>query len=80
MASCSEVKKLAAHHLQDIRAKIADLTKLERLLAKTIARCSGSGAPDCPVLEILDVWRSNNGLPARYGRRSCPITTARRPG
>ena len=80
MASCSEVKKLAAHHLQDIRAKIADLTKLERLLAKTIARCSGNSAPDCPVLEILDVRRPNNGLPARYGRRSRPITTARRPG
>jgi len=53
-ASCSEVKEIAAHHLQDIRAKISDLAKLERLLAKTISRCSGNRVPDCPVLDILD--------------------------
>ena len=58
-ASCREVREIAAHHLEDIRAKLADLTKLERLLAKTVARCSGRTAPDCPVLDILDIERSN---------------------
>lgn len=53
-ASCADVRSIAAHHLDDIRTKIADLGKLERLLAKTIARCSGSRVPDCPVLDILD--------------------------
>jgi MerR family mercuric resistance operon transcriptional regulator len=57
-ASCADVRKIAVHHLDDIRTKIADLRKLERLLAKTIAQCSGSRAPDCPVLDILDVRRS----------------------
>jgi MerR family mercuric resistance operon transcriptional regulator len=57
-ASCSEVRKIATHHLEDIRAKLVDLKKLERLLAKTVARCSGKTAPDCPVLDILDVRRS----------------------
>jgi MerR family mercuric resistance operon transcriptional regulator len=57
-ASCGEVKEIATHHLRDIRAKIADLAKLERLLAKTIARCSGNKAPDCPVLDILDIQRA----------------------
>lgn len=52
-ASCADVRAIAAHHLEDIRAKIDDLTKLERLLAKTIARCSGRRVPDCPVLDIL---------------------------
>ena len=56
-ASCLEVKEVAARHLQDIRAKMVDLAKLERLLAKTIARCSGNRVPDCPVLDILDVKR-----------------------
>lgn len=56
-ASCREVKEIAARHLKDIRAKISDLTKLERLLAKTITRCSGNKVPDCPVLDILDVRR-----------------------
>jgi MerR family transcriptional regulator, mercuric resistance operon regulatory protein len=54
-ASCAEVRMVAAQHLDDIRAKIADLRKLERLLAKTIAKCSGHRVPDCPVIDILDV-------------------------
>jgi len=57
-ATCAEVKEIAAHHLQDIRAKMADLAKLERLLAKTIARCSGTRVPECPLLDILDAKRS----------------------
>ena len=57
-ASCREVREIAAHHLEDIRAKLSDLKKLERLLAKTVARCSGKTAPDCPVLDILDIQRS----------------------
>jgi MerR family mercuric resistance operon transcriptional regulator len=57
-ASCRQVREIAAHHLNDIRTKIADLRKLERLLAKTIAQCTGTTAPVCPVLDILDVQRS----------------------
>lgn len=57
-ASCAEVREIATHHLEDIRAKISDLVKLERLLAKTIARCSGNRVPDCPVLDILDIQHS----------------------
>src|SRR5262245_6417000 len=57
MASCSEVKVIATHHLEDIRAKLSDLKKLERLLAKTLARCSGKKVPNCPVLDILDIRR-----------------------
>jgi len=57
-ASCREVREIAAHRLDDIRAKIADLRKLERLLAKTVAQCTGTTAPECPVLDILDIQRS----------------------
>jgi MerR family mercuric resistance operon transcriptional regulator len=56
-ASCREVRRIAAHHLDDIRAKISDLRKLERLLARTVAQCTGTTAPDCPVLDILDIQR-----------------------
>jgi MerR family mercuric resistance operon transcriptional regulator len=54
-ASCREVRKIAAHHLEDIRAKLSDLKKLERVLAKTVAQCSGKSAPNCPLLDILDI-------------------------
>lgn len=50
---CADVREIAAKHLGDIRSKIADLRKLERLLSKTIDRCEGGTAPECPVLEIL---------------------------
>jgi MerR family transcriptional regulator, mercuric resistance operon regulatory protein len=56
-ATCREVREIAVHHLEDIRAKLADLKKLERLLAETVARCSGRTAPECAVLEILDIRR-----------------------
>jgi len=57
-ASCREVREIAEHHLDDIRARINDLRKLERLLTKTVAQCTGTTAPECPVLDILDVQRS----------------------
>jgi MerR family mercuric resistance operon transcriptional regulator len=57
-ASCRDVRELATTHLEGIRTKIKDLVKLERLLAKTIAQCSGKSVPDCPILDILDVHRS----------------------
>ena len=57
-ASCREVREIAEHHLDDIRARINDLRKLERLLTKTVAQCTGTTAPECPVLDVLDVQRS----------------------
>jgi MerR family transcriptional regulator, mercuric resistance operon regulatory protein len=53
-ASCAEVREIAAHHLARIRAKIADLEKLEGLLAGTVAKCSGRRVPECPVIDVLD--------------------------
>jgi MerR family mercuric resistance operon transcriptional regulator len=57
-ASCREVREIATHYLEDIRSKLHDLKKLERLLSTTVSRCSGRTAPDCPVLDILDIQRS----------------------
>jgi MerR family mercuric resistance operon transcriptional regulator len=52
-ASCRDVRKIAAQHLEHIRTKIADLAQLEKVLAGTIAKCSGKIAPDCPVIDVL---------------------------
>ncbi len=51
--SCGDVQAIAAHHLERVRSKIADLTKLEKLLGRTITKCSGGTAPECPVIDIL---------------------------
>jgi MerR family mercuric resistance operon transcriptional regulator len=56
-SSCAEAREMAAVHLADVRAKRDDLTKLEGVLADTIAqcdaRCCGTAVPVCPILEVL---------------------------
>ena len=51
--TCAEVKALTEQHLSDVRAKIADLRRIEKVLAATAAQCSGEQVPECPVLEAL---------------------------
>lgn len=53
-ACCDEVEEIAVHHLEQVRSKISDLERLERLLASTVERCSGGHVPDCPVIDMLD--------------------------
>jgi MerR family mercuric resistance operon transcriptional regulator len=51
--TCAEVRRLAAGHLADVRAKIADLRTLERALADAVRRCDAGGPSDCPLIEAL---------------------------
>lgn len=37
-----------------LRRKIADLKRMERMLAVTVARCEGGAAPDGPIIDVLD--------------------------
>jgi Predicted transcriptional regulators len=53
-ACCDEVRTIAVHHLEQVRLKMADLAKLERLLASTVERCSGGHVPDCAVIDMLE--------------------------
>jgi MerR family mercuric resistance operon transcriptional regulator len=52
--SCAEVRDIASAHLAGVRAKLADLTKLETILAATIAECTAGPSVACPVLDMLD--------------------------
>jgi MerR family transcriptional regulator, mercuric resistance operon regulatory protein len=52
-ASCAEVQSLTAAHLGEVRAKIADLHKLEIILSAALERCVVEPAPACPVLDML---------------------------
>jgi len=51
--SCAEVLERTNTHLSQVRAKIADLKRIERVLTETAAKCSGKDVPDCPVLDAL---------------------------
>lgn len=53
LRSCAEVKERSERHLAEVRVKIADLRRIEAVLAETSARCSGQAVPDCAVLEAL---------------------------
>jgi MerR family transcriptional regulator, mercuric resistance operon regulatory protein len=52
---CEAVRGIAAQHLTAVRSKLADLARLERILAKTVQECGATvGTPECPVLEMLE--------------------------
>jgi len=71
---CAEASEIAARHLREIRAKVRDLKKIERLLAEAVARCPrGAITSDrCPILNIVDIQRSGfhqSGSLSRQGHR-----------
>lgn len=51
--TCAEVKGLAESHIFEVRKKIRDLRRLERLLSELAARCHGRRVPGCPILDSL---------------------------
>jgi MerR family mercuric resistance operon transcriptional regulator len=52
--SCKDVERLAAAHLKNVQAKVADLTRLEQLLSAAVSRCAAGDDPSCPVLDMLE--------------------------
>jgi MerR family mercuric resistance operon transcriptional regulator len=53
---CAEAHDLAAGHLGEVRAKIADLRAMERVLADTVRRCEAGEAAGCPLIDPLSRW------------------------
>jgi len=51
--SCAEVKSLTLDHLKDVRGKLTDLKKLEKVLKQLADQCTGDATPDCPIVEAL---------------------------
>lgn len=52
--SCGDVRTIASRHRADVRSKMADLARLEAVLADTIDLCVGGPAVSCPILDFLD--------------------------
>ncbi len=59
--TCGEVKLLTLDHAREVRGKIADLRKMERVLTKMAAECEGGEVPDCPIIEALFQARPRAG-------------------
>ena len=66
--TCDEVRELAGTHLAEVRAKIADLRRMERVLSDLVRSCNGSTVPECLLLEALAAPRTKPGMPATTRR------------
>jgi MerR family mercuric resistance operon transcriptional regulator len=51
--ACAEVREIAAKHLAEVKAKIADLKAMQGVLADAVRRCDGGETPGCPLIETL---------------------------
>lgn len=56
---CGEASAIAAAHLEDVRAKITDLRRMERVLKDVVAQCAGGARSECPLIEAL--FRQSTG-------------------
>jgi MerR family mercuric resistance operon transcriptional regulator len=52
-SSCVPARELAASHLEDVRARIADLKRMERTLASAVRRCDTADDAYCPLIETM---------------------------
>ncbi|MEC5384237.1 Cu(I)-responsive transcriptional regulator [Uliginosibacterium sp. H3] len=51
--SSASVKKIAAHHIEELQTKIAELQGMVNTLQHLTHCCAGDGRPDCPILDDL---------------------------
>ena len=51
--TCDQVKAVTLDHLDDVRQRIADLRRMERVLRGMAATCEGGDVPDCPIIDTL---------------------------
>jgi MerR family transcriptional regulator, mercuric resistance operon regulatory protein len=49
----AEARSVFSAHVDDIRAKIADLRSMERVLAEAIRECAAGRQPECPLINVL---------------------------
>ncbi len=50
---CETVRRLTVEHLDEVRGKIADLQRLERVLEQIATRCRDGQPPECPIIDAL---------------------------
>jgi MerR family mercuric resistance operon transcriptional regulator len=51
--TCARVKRITVGHLDEIRRKVADLRRIERVLKEMAAQCDGGTVPECAVIDAL---------------------------
>lgn len=52
--ACTDVKALAARHLEKVRDEMRRVGEVERILSDAVGRCSEGPATECTVLKALE--------------------------
>jgi MerR family mercuric resistance operon transcriptional regulator len=50
---CGKAQDLTRAHIAGIRAKIADLSAMERVLSNALCQCESGQQAGCPIIEVL---------------------------
>ena len=53
--SCADARDIAASHLVNVRARLVDLRKMERVLAATVRACDTGDNAGCPLIDCLSL-------------------------
>ncbi len=51
--ACAQARDIAAAHLVEVRRRIADLRRMEKVLAETVRACGSGANAGCPLIETL---------------------------
>lgn len=49
----ADVKRIALGHVEELNARIAELTQMRDTLSRLAVSCHGDASPECPILEDL---------------------------
>ena len=71
--TCAQVEEIARDHIRQIRQKIADLRRLQRVFESMAAQCTGGEVPECPIIDALFAKRGEGRPPQRRDEEpACP--------
>ncbi len=59
--TCRQISAIAKAKLRDVRAKIADLKRMETVLEDYVEICPGDATADCPIVAALSHRPDGNG-------------------
>lgn len=60
--TCAEVKEMTARQLSNVRDRIKDLRKLEKVLSTMVGKCDGGDIPECPIVDTLSTLPADSKI------------------
>lgn len=51
--TCNDIKDITSEQLDEVRHKISDLKKLEKILKDMTDKCKRGKVPECPIIDAL---------------------------